>query len=160
MPNVIAAVTPDENIETLVCSVGNHTFTRKTTRGRKPSLCPEHKAERDAAQEAARTPRKRLTVKDEDGNLSSTWVGPSEYETTVLYPIIDRQKFELDKVKYLDSQLRKPIWKPGKDDDGNTLNPSDTITMEQRKDYMEHRSQILRKAQRSAPKPVQDVQAD
>jgi hypothetical protein len=30
-------------IETLFCAQGNHPFQRETTRGRKPTLCPDHR---------------------------------------------------------------------------------------------------------------------
>lgn len=32
-----------DNMETLICEKGNHEFTRKRVRGRKPKFCPEHK---------------------------------------------------------------------------------------------------------------------
>ena len=79
--------------ETLTCAFG-HTWTRQVARGRKPELCPEHKAAEDKAlaEAAAKkrleaaAPRTRVSDEALDILTGETWLD-KEYERKLQYVV-------------------------------------------------------------------------
>lgn len=146
MSNVTNIQTNDKGIKTglidgvkhveIECAQG-HSYWRVSQRGKRPQFCPDH------------APATETTEKSDVAE--SAWA-PTEDEIANIYPLLKGQ--DVNKVRYYDEQLHKPIWTGrGEDADENSDNFIISSTYRTRQDHYRlkaERTELLSKVARHA----------